>query len=214
LADANLYRFSSKEFHVASGLVYYLYRFYEPTLQRWLNRDPIQDLGGLNLYEFVGNDPVYAIDVFGLAYGNPVEPPFFPRPYPPRLPSRPRPPPDKGPVVDTGFGGIVGGGVTTIWCCNDKGQRVKATFVKSCIGLYLGISATVGYQQGVGGKNCPGGYSGWFIEAGGGLGIIAGGGNLNPGGTVGGPGIGIGLLEGVWLCNYALLNSEIVGCCK
>ena len=27
LADANLYRFSSKEYHVASGLVYYLYRY-------------------------------------------------------------------------------------------------------------------------------------------------------------------------------------------
>ena len=30
LADANLYRFSSKEFHAASGLVYYLYRLLRP----------------------------------------------------------------------------------------------------------------------------------------------------------------------------------------
>ena len=41
LADANLYRFSSKESHVNSGLVYYLYRFYDPNLQRWPNRDPL-----------------------------------------------------------------------------------------------------------------------------------------------------------------------------
>ena len=41
LAAANLYRFSSKEFHVNSGLVYYLYRFYDPNLQRWPNRDPL-----------------------------------------------------------------------------------------------------------------------------------------------------------------------------
>src|SRR5262249_52007575 len=32
LADANLYRFSSKEFHRNSGLVHYLYRYYEPNL--------------------------------------------------------------------------------------------------------------------------------------------------------------------------------------
>ncbi|HWW03186.1 MAG TPA: RHS repeat-associated core domain-containing protein [Candidatus Acidoferrum sp.] len=66
LAAANLYRFSSKEFHVNSGLVYYLYRFYDSSLQRWLNRDPIQEAGGINLYEFVGNDPVDNIDPFGL----------------------------------------------------------------------------------------------------------------------------------------------------
>jgi RHS repeat-associated protein len=47
LADANLYRFSSKEYHEPSGLVYYLYRFYDPNLQRWLNRDPITELGFL-----------------------------------------------------------------------------------------------------------------------------------------------------------------------
>jgi RHS repeat-associated protein len=43
LADANLYRFSSKEFHKNSRLVYYLYRFYDPNVQRWLNRDPLGD---------------------------------------------------------------------------------------------------------------------------------------------------------------------------
>jgi len=45
MADANLYRFSSKEYHPNSGLVYYLYRFYDPNLQRWLNRDPLDELG-------------------------------------------------------------------------------------------------------------------------------------------------------------------------
>jgi RHS repeat-associated protein len=45
LANANLYRFSSKEAHLNSGLVYYLYRYYDPNLQRWPNQDPIGDLG-------------------------------------------------------------------------------------------------------------------------------------------------------------------------
>jgi RHS repeat-associated protein len=47
LAEANLYRFSSKEYHPNSGLVYYLYRYCEPNLQRWPNRDPLGDIGSL-----------------------------------------------------------------------------------------------------------------------------------------------------------------------
>jgi RHS repeat-associated protein len=68
LADANLYRFSSKEFHFASGLIDYLYRFYDSGLQRWINRDPIGEQGGNNLYEFVGNEPVAHLDELGLLY--------------------------------------------------------------------------------------------------------------------------------------------------
>jgi RHS repeat-associated protein len=79
LANANLYRFSSKMVHPASGLYYYGYRFYEPNLQRWLNRDPLgtsADFGteiqpfeyysGGNLYHFVYNNPINSIDPFGL----------------------------------------------------------------------------------------------------------------------------------------------------
>ncbi len=66
MAEANTYRFSSKEFHPNSGLVYYLYRYYEPNLQRWLNRDPIAENGGLNLFAFIGNMPTGAIDPYGL----------------------------------------------------------------------------------------------------------------------------------------------------
>ena len=44
-ASANVYRFSSKEIHVNSGFYYYLYRFYDPSLQRWLNRDPLTEPG-------------------------------------------------------------------------------------------------------------------------------------------------------------------------
>ncbi len=66
LADANVYRFSSKEYHANSGLIYYLYRLYDPNLQRWLNRDPIGEYGGLNLYGYVGNNPINFVDPFGL----------------------------------------------------------------------------------------------------------------------------------------------------
>ncbi len=65
LANANAYRFSSKEFHQNSGLVYYLYRFYDANLQRWPNRDPIGELGGLNLYTILGNSVPNKVDLFG-----------------------------------------------------------------------------------------------------------------------------------------------------
>jgi len=39
--------------------------FYDPGTQRWINRDPIEEDGGINLYGFVGNDPIDAIDFFG-----------------------------------------------------------------------------------------------------------------------------------------------------
>ena len=46
-ADVNVYRFSSKEVHVNSGMYYYGFRFYDPNLQRWINRDPLSDIAGL-----------------------------------------------------------------------------------------------------------------------------------------------------------------------
>jgi RHS repeat-associated protein len=66
LAEVNLYRFSSKEAHAYSGLVYYGYRFLDPNLQRWLNRDPLGEKGGINLYTFTSNGHTYRVDPFGL----------------------------------------------------------------------------------------------------------------------------------------------------
>jgi RHS repeat-associated protein len=64
-------RFSSKPWvgfagSATSGLYYYGYRFYDPYLQRWVNRDPIGEVGGVNLYGFVLNNPVGLVDLLGL----------------------------------------------------------------------------------------------------------------------------------------------------
>ena len=50
----------------ASGVRYYGFRFYSPSQGRFLNRDPIEEAGGLNLYAFVRNDPVNHWDYLGL----------------------------------------------------------------------------------------------------------------------------------------------------
>jgi RHS repeat-associated protein len=48
---------------------YYGYRYYHPQTGRWINKDPIEEEGGLNLYGFVGNDGVNRRDVLGLSDG-------------------------------------------------------------------------------------------------------------------------------------------------
>ena len=73
LASANVYRFSSKEWvafesgypYAVPGLYYYGYRFYAPALQRWLNRDPIGEVGWINLHAFAHNSPVSMVDTDG-----------------------------------------------------------------------------------------------------------------------------------------------------
>ena len=52
--------------HRKSGLWLTWYRAYDPETGRWPSRDPIAEAGGINLYGYVGNDPVNAIDPFGL----------------------------------------------------------------------------------------------------------------------------------------------------
>ena len=63
-AGLNPYRFSTKE--VVGSLVYYGLRFYSPSLGKWINRDPIQEAGGTNVYEFVSNNSINKIDAYGL----------------------------------------------------------------------------------------------------------------------------------------------------
>jgi len=70
----------------ASGVPYYGYRYYSPELGRWVNRDPIEEKGGGNLYAFVLNQAIYLFDVFGheasSAAGQDNPPPFYTGPEP------------------------------------------------------------------------------------------------------------------------------------
>ncbi|MES2438879.1 MAG: RHS repeat-associated core domain-containing protein [Verrucomicrobiota bacterium] len=58
--------FSTKLQDGETGLYYYGYRYYDPVNGRWLNRDPIGEKGGTNLYENVHNNLISNIDYLGL----------------------------------------------------------------------------------------------------------------------------------------------------
>ena len=68
LAQANPWRFSTKYQDDETGLLYYGYRFYNPTDGRWLSRDPIEEEGGLNLYGMLANDAVNYGDYLGFGW--------------------------------------------------------------------------------------------------------------------------------------------------
>lgn len=66
-AAANPFRFSTKYTDNETSLVYYGYRYYSPLLGRFINRDPIGEEGGINLYAFCGNDGVNGWDYLAVS---------------------------------------------------------------------------------------------------------------------------------------------------
>lgn len=60
------FAFTGHYFHAPSGLHLTLYRAYEVNSGRWLSRDPMEELSGINLYGYVGNSPISFIDPYGL----------------------------------------------------------------------------------------------------------------------------------------------------
>jgi len=51
---------------ILSSSVFQVQAYYHPEEGRWLSRDPIEEEGGLNLYQYVGNAPAASFDAFGL----------------------------------------------------------------------------------------------------------------------------------------------------
>ena len=49
-----------------TGLYFYRARYYDPVLKRFISEDPIGTQGGLNLYQYVGGNPVSNTDPLGL----------------------------------------------------------------------------------------------------------------------------------------------------
>ena len=86
--------------------------YYQAEQGRWLNRDPIGENGGVNLFGLLANDAFNKIDKLGQSYGNPVSgpegpvgpsDPYAPNPYDPPPP----PPPKGGGIFTVNCGGLV-----------------------------------------------------------------------------------------------------------
>ena len=59
------YRYARLFHHPNSGLYLSTTRAYDPVTGRWLNRDTIGEAGGINLYGYVGADPINKVDPEG-----------------------------------------------------------------------------------------------------------------------------------------------------
>jgi RHS repeat-associated protein len=66
LAESFTHRFSTKPWCPVTGLSEYEKRKYRPGLGRWLNRDPIKELGNRNLFIFLANRTLENNDFLGL----------------------------------------------------------------------------------------------------------------------------------------------------
>ncbi|MGH7971560.1 MAG: RHS repeat-associated core domain-containing protein, partial [Limisphaerales bacterium] len=67
MASVNEMQFSSMPRHANSGLSLFAFRAYDPTMQRWVQRDGMGEVGGENLYTFAFNSPLRFIDPDGFA---------------------------------------------------------------------------------------------------------------------------------------------------
>jgi RHS repeat-associated protein len=196
LAIANTYRFASKEWNANAGLYYFGRRYYDPMLQRWPNRDPIQEMGGLNLYAYVLNSPINFIDPLGENLGIPgASPGYGSEPTPQNIvPANMQAtqPANYSAANPTGHGVILfdsgvsyfalgggGGGTQTILL--DNGQVVSYGYLGGGVGFgkgggNFGLGEVYGVYQ-------PTDYEGPFVNVSAGLGVSGGGISSFPGGA-------------------------------
>jgi RHS repeat-associated protein len=66
------FTYTGREWDSETGLYYYRARYYDPSLGRFIQKDPISFAGGdVNVYSYVGANPVNTVDPLGL-YGSNV----------------------------------------------------------------------------------------------------------------------------------------------
>jgi len=66
LAIDNRTLYAGRTLDPLTALYYYRARYYDAALERFVSQDPIGMVGGINLYQYVGDAPVSATDPYGL----------------------------------------------------------------------------------------------------------------------------------------------------
>jgi len=150
---------------VSGDYQHYTYRarYYDPLEGRFIQKDPIGQKDGINLYSYVQNQPISRRDPSGLI----------------------------GEGMSMGAQGmaLLGGGRFTSWCCDGCNLwMIRGT--KFLGGLGFGFMGGFSLEHGDK-KNCPGGYSGASIECA--IGPLTGSSSLGSDWTSTGAGPGWGM---------------------
>ncbi len=66
-AYGNPFMWTGQRHDVAIGLYHFPFRTYSPRLGRWLQRDPLGYVDGVNMYEYVASRPLSMVDAFALS---------------------------------------------------------------------------------------------------------------------------------------------------
>ena len=73
----NPYLFTGRRYDDETGLYYYRARYYDYATGRFLQTDPVGYASGLNLYSYLGNNPLNWVDPLGLCKDDPDKEPWW-----------------------------------------------------------------------------------------------------------------------------------------
>ena len=65
-ALGNPWRYAEKPIDEETGLINFGFRYYDPSISRWISKDPAGFVDGPNLYAYCHNNPLLCCDPFGL----------------------------------------------------------------------------------------------------------------------------------------------------